>query len=218
MTKDEYLALITSEHRNKPKFVATVSASVSPFAKLQEVLRSLPKEFDIETAVGVQLDAVGVWIGRSRYVGEPISGVYMEWDGTAAVGWEGGVWKGPFDPSEGIVNLPDDSYRLLLKAKIAANNWDGTIPGAYAVWEQIFTGSYIIMEDLQDMTMAIGVSGIPLSALDTELLERGYLPLKPAGVRIRDYAVVPAAGVLFSWDMETSSAFAGWDTGNWTNY
>jgi len=218
MTTDEYLALITSEHRSRPKFVATVQASVSPFARIQEVLLSLPREFDVDTAVGVQLDAVGVWIGRSRYVGAPITGVYMEWDTTAALGWEGGVWKGQFDPDAGIVNLPDDSYRMLLKAKIAANQWDGTIPGAYAIWERIFTGSYLIIEDLQDMTMAIGVSGIPLSTLDTELLERGYLPLKPAGVRIRDYAVVPAAGVLFAWDMETSSAFAGWETGNWTNY
>lgn len=218
MTTDEYLSLITSEHANRERFVETVRVSVSPFAKIQEVLKSLPREFDIDTAIGVQLDTLGIWIGRSRRVGSPISGVYFAWDETAAVGWEGGVWKGVYDPDEGLVELPDDSYRLLLKAKIAANHWDGTIPGAYQVWESIFTGSYLIIEDLQDMTMAIGVSGMPLSTLDTELLERGYLPLKPAGVRIRDYAVVPAAGVLFSWDMETSSAFAGWETGNWTNY
>lgn len=218
MTTDQYIDLITSEHAERPKFVETVRASVSPLSKVQEVLRSMPAAFDVDTAVGVQLDTIGLWVGRSRYVGTPISGVYMTWDSTAALGWEGGVWKGQFDPDEGLVELPDDSYRLLIKAKIAANHWDGTIPGAYAVWEQIFKDSYLIIEDLQDMTMAIGVSGIPLSTLDTALLERGYLPLKPAGVRIRDYAVVPTAGVLFSWDMETSAAFAGWETGNWTNY
>lgn len=218
MTTDEYLALITTEHQNRPKFIATVSASVSPFAKIQEVLRSLPRAFDIDTAVGHQLDVLGEWIGRSRRINEPISGVYMEWDGAANVGWEAGNWKGPFDPDDGVISLPDDSYRLLLKAKIAANAWDGTIPGAYAVWENIFTGSYLIIEDLQDMTMAIGVSGIPLSTLDTELLTRGYLPLKPAGVRIRDYAVVPTEGVLFAWDVNESAAFAGWEIGNWTSY
>jgi hypothetical protein len=219
MTTQEYADLITSEHRNKPRFVATVEMSVSPFAKIQEVLRSLPEEFDIDTATGVQLDTIGIWVGRSRYIGTPITGVYFEWDNVnTALGWEGGIWKDPFDPAEGLTTLPDDSYRLLLKAKIAANYWDGTIPGAYAIWENIFTGSYLIIEDLQDMTMAIGVSGMPMSTLDTQLLERGYLPIKPAGVRIRDYAVVPVAGVLFSWDMETSAAFGGWEIGNWTNY
>ena len=218
MTTDEYLALITTEHQNRPKFIATVSASVSPFAKIQTVLRSFPRAFDIGTAVGQQLDGLGEWIGRSRRINEPISGVYMEWDTTAAVGWEAGVWKGQFDPNEGLVELPDDSYRLLLKAKIAANQWDGTIPGAYQVWEQVLTGSYLIIEDLQDMTMAIGVSGIPLSTLYTRLLTRGYLPLKPAGVRIRGYAVVPTKGVLFGWDVNESAAFAGWEIGNWTSY
>ena len=217
-TTDGYLALITSEHSERPRFVDTVRVSVEPFAKLQEALRSLPRAFDVDEAVGVQLDAVGIWVGRSRRINEPIDGVYFEWDGLASVGWEAGTWKGEFDPDEGIIELPDDAYRLLLKAKIAANSWDGTIPGAYAVWERIFSGSYLIIEDLQDMTMAVGVSGIPLSTLDTELLTRGYLPLKPAGVRIRDYAVVPTEGVLFSWDLETSAAFAGWDTGNWTSY
>jgi hypothetical protein len=218
MIVEEYLALITSEHADRPKFRATVEASVSPLAKVQDMLRSLPAAFDVDTAVGVQLDAVGMWIGQSRRINQQISGVYMEWDGAATVGWENGSWKGEFDPSAGIIDLPDDSYRLLLKANIAANNWDGTIPGAYAVWENIFKGSYLIIEDLQDMTMAVGVSGIPLSTLDRELLTNGYLVLKPAGVRIRDYAVVPTEGVLFSWDMPTSSAFGGWETGNWTNY
>ena len=32
-----YLDLITDEHKERPKFVATVQASVEPFAKLQEI-------------------------------------------------------------------------------------------------------------------------------------------------------------------------------------
>ena len=80
MTADEYLALITSEHRGKKKFEATVAAVVAPFSKLQAVLRGLPADFDIDQAVGVQLDAVGAWIGRSRRFDTPLVGVYFAWD------------------------------------------------------------------------------------------------------------------------------------------
>lgn len=218
MSIEEYTSLITSEHRDRPKFVATVTASVSPFAKIQDVLRSLPAAFDVETAVGTQLDAVGRWVGISRRIASPITDVYMEWDSTAALGWEGGIWKGEFDPDDGLTTLPDDSYRLLIKAKIAANHWDGTIPGAYAVWENVFNGSYLIIEDLQDMTMTVGVAGVALSTLDTKLLEDGYLVVKPAGVRIRDYAIIPVAGVLFAWDSPETEIYGGWEIGKWTTY
>lgn len=218
MSIDKYLSYITNQHAQRPKFVATVSASVAPFVKIQEVLLSLPKAFDVDTAIGNQLDVVGQWVGIGRVLNEPITGVYLEWDGDENVGWDFGIWQGEFDPDDGLLSLPDDSYRLLIKAKIAANHWDGTIPGAYKVWEGAFEGSSLIIEDLQDMTMTIGVSGVELSTLDTKLLEDGLLVVKPAGVRIRDYAIIPVAGVLFAWDFEETDIYGGWEIGKWTSY
>ena len=215
MTIETYLNLITSEHRDKPKFEATITAGVSPFAKIQDVLNGLPADFDIDTATGVQLDAVGVWIGRSRRIDTPLVGVYFAWDDLASDGWESGIWKGPFDPDSGLVDLPDDSYRVLLKAKIAANSWDGTIPGAYAIWATVFTNSQLVIQDNQDMSMVVGIAGQPLSIVDQALLTNGYIPLKPEGVRIQYYAIAPAAGALFAWDTDESTALAGWDTGQW---
>ena len=80
-----------------------------------------------------------------------------------------------------MVRLPDETYRLLLKAKIGANRWDGTVPGAYEVWESAFadTGSLILMQDNQDMSVVIGLAGTPLDAVMRNLLLQGYLPLKP---------------------------------------
>jgi hypothetical protein len=215
MTNEDYLNLITSEHRGKEKFEATVVAGVSPFSKLQEVMLGLPADFDIDSAVGVQLDAVGAWIGRSRRIDTPLVGVYFTWDDLASDGWDSGIWKGPFDPDSGLVDLPDDSYRVLLKAKIAANSWDGTIPGAYAIWATVFTNSQLVIQDNQDMSMVVGIAGQPLSIVDQALLTNGYIPLKPEGVRIQYYAIAPAAGALFAWDTDESTALAGWDTGQW---
>lgn len=215
MTKDEYLALITSEHSDKPKFEATVGATVAPLARLQEVLGSLIQEFDIDSAVGVQLDIIGQWVGRPRRIDAPLVGAYFTWDDLASDGWDSGIWKGPFDPDSGLVDLPDDSYRVLLKAKIAANSWDGTIPGAYEIWATIFTNSHLIIQDNQDMSMVVGIAGQPLSIVDQALLTNGYIPLKPEGVRIQYYAVAPAVGQLFAWDVDASPALAGWDAGQW---
>lgn len=215
MTNEDYLSLITSEHRGKPKFEATVVAGVSPFSKIQAVMLGLPADFDIDSAVGVQLDAVGAWIGRSRRIDTPLVGVYFAWDDLASDGWESGIWKGPFDPDSGLVDLPDDAYRVLLKAKIAASNWDGTILGAYAIWATVFTNSQLVIQDNQDMSMVVGIAGQPLSIVDQALLTNGYIPLKPAGVRVQYYAIAPAAGALFTWDADEGSALAGWDTGQW---
>lgn len=215
MTNEDYLNLITSEHRGKEKFEATVAAGVSPFSKLQAVMQGLPADFDIDQAVGVQLDAVGAWIGRSRRIDTPLVGVYFTWDDLASDGWESGIWKGPFDPDSGLVDLPDDAYRVLLKAKIAANIWDGTIPGACAIWATVFTSSQLVIQDNQDMSMVVGIAGQPLSIVDQALLTNGYIPLKPEGVRIQYYAIAPAAGALFAWDADEGSALAGWDTGQW---
>lgn len=215
MTNEDYLNLITSEHRDKPRFVETVAATTAPFSAIQNVLNGLLRDFDIDHAVGVQLDAVGAWIGRSRRIDTPLVGVYFAWDDLASNGWDSGIWKGPFDPDSGLVGLPDDAYRVLLKAKIAANNWDGTIPGAYAIWETVFTNSQLVIQDNQDMSMVVGIAGQPLSIVEQALLTNGYIPLKPAGVRVQYYAIAPAAGALFAWDADEGSALAGWDTGQW---
>ena len=216
MTKDEYLALITSEHSDKPKFEATVGATVAPLARLQEVLGSLIKEFDIDSAVGVQLDVIGQWVGRSRRIDTPLTGVYFSWDDVTKDGWDSGIWKGPYDPDSGLVDLPDDAYRLLLKAKVAANNWDGTIPQAYEIWTTAFgTDTYLLIQDNQDMSMVVGIAGIPLTAVEQALLTNGYIPLKPEGVRIQYYAVAPAEGSLFAFDVAEGSALAGWDHSQW---
>lgn len=229
---NDYLGLITSEHQDKPKFLATVQASVEAFVGLQNTLFSLPGNFDIDTAIGVQLDVLGEWIGRSRYVSKPITGVYFEWDGDGSLGWQKGVWQGQFDPSSGIVSLPDENYRTLLKAKIVANSWSGSIQDAYAIWASIFKGTGIFIQDNQNMTMVIGIVGQYLDALSLALLVQGYIPIKPEGVGIDFFAVLPDPDprFMFMWDanydlpsaysdgfdLDTPEIyFGGWDQGQW---
>lgn len=218
----DYLALVTSEHR-RPRFLALVEACVRPFAQAQAVLAMLPAAFDVDEAIGVQLDAVGLWVGVSRYLQTPLEGVYFSWD-VAGVGWEEGVWKGRYDPSTGLSALDDGNFRRLIKARIVANHWDGSVAQAYAAWRIAFagTGSILVIQDNQDMSMSVGIAGIRPDAVFRALLVGDYIPIKPEGVRVRWYAVTPDGGKLFAWDCE-SDALAGWpdaagDGGRWPEY
>lgn len=214
----DYTDLITSEHNDKPNFSAVVSALTSSFSDLIQFYSTVTELYDIDNAVGKQLDVVGEWVGRSRRIATPLTGVYFSWDDTVLTGWNSGIWKGPFDPSSGLTNLPDDSYRLLLKAKIAANQWDGSINAAYEAWSNIFqNGEFIIIQDNQDMSFDLVIGGTPLSAVDKIIITQGYLPLKPEGVRIANYFQAYSTGPVFSWDSEDGSGtyLAGWGTGEW---
>lgn len=209
-----YTSLIASEHQNAPKFMATVAASCQPFADILAVLLSIPGLYDLDAAAGAQLDTVGEWVGISRELSEPLTGVYFSLD-TAGLGLDQGSLLGPFDPTTGIVALPDDSYRTLVRAKIAANQWDGTVPQAYAIWNLIFSpvGSQILIQDNSNMTMLLALFGSLPNAVTIALFGQGLLDLKPAGVQVVQRYIPTAADTpYFGLDIE-SAAIAGLDVG-----
>ncbi|AOI65565.1 hypothetical protein WS51_18360 [Burkholderia territorii] len=133
----DYAALITSEHRNQPRFSAVLGALVQPLVDQMNVLESMPGKFDLDDAVGVQLDDVGLWVGVSRKIRTPLTGIYFSFD-VAGLGFDQGIWKGPFDPDTGLTVLDDDTYRLVIRAKIGANHWDGTLESSAAILNSIF--------------------------------------------------------------------------------
>lgn len=182
-----YLQLITSEHNQKPKFMALVGMMVQAFADNAALLNALVSgKFDLDTALGAQLDIIGLWVGVSRNLSVAITGTGFTWT-TAGLGWGQGSW-GDSGTTQ-VVRLDDAHYRTLLRAKIAANHWDGTIPGAYDVWNILFegTGYSIQIVDNGDMTMQMGLIGPTPDALTLALFEGGYLDLRPAGVQITSY-------------------------------
>jgi len=179
----EYTQLITPEHADKPKFSAMVAAVAGAFVSSQNFLNSMPSAFDLDEAVGAQLDILGLWIGVSRRIKVPVSNVYFSWD-TAGVGWEQGVWLQSTDATSTISVLDDDTYRLVLRAKIGANNWDGTIITAAPILSEIFedSGTYVQIRDNGDMSFTAYILGPEPSALKMALISGGYIPIKPAGV------------------------------------
>lgn len=209
----DYQNLVTSEHQDKPKFMATVAFSVAIAVQIQSLLTSMMVEggiFDLSTPpVGNQLDIIGEWVGVSRNVTEPISGVYFSWD-TPGLGWDSGVWQ-PANQPTAVVSLPDDVYLTLILARIAANHWDGTTEGAYRIWAILFATLNLLIIDNENMSFVVALEGAPIDSLTQALLTQGYLPLKPEGIRITEYVVAVDSNPLFAWDI----AGRGWDTSSW---
>lgn len=213
---NDYTKRITPEHADSPKFVALVDATTGDIASIRDMESGLVQAFDLDTAIGAQLDAVGEWVGISRKINTPIAGVYFSFD-TAGVGFDQGIWKGPFDPDTGITTLPDDTYRILIRAKIGANRWDGSMAGWKAIIDQVFPPeTNIFAQDNGDMTMTVVVAGEPPSALFLALLTEGYLTLKPEAIGVAFYFVNSVPGIpAFGFDADTTTV-GGFDVGAWT--
>jgi hypothetical protein len=215
-TVQRYLDLVPAANAVQPNFIAALTAMLQGFADLQDTMNPLVGIFNPNTAVGQQLDFVGQWVGVSRELSIPLTGVYFSW-GVSGVGWGQGTWFQTGDSPSELDALPDDSYRLLMASVISSNYWDGSVPGAYNIWAIVFAaqGYTFLIQDYQDMTMAIIVIGPTITAIMLALMIEGFIILRPAGVGIRGYFMpsVPGAPV-FGWGVENSS-ISGWGVGAW---
>lgn len=167
-----YSDLITSEHRKRPKFKAVVELLVSGLTDEMKTLASCPVLYDLDMAIGQQLDVLGVWIGLNRTVSIPT----------------------------GAVELSDADYRLLLRSKIASNYFNGSFEQYQSILSSLFVGSgtILVAVDNQDMSIDIYVLGNPPTPLQIALMQSGFLPPKPEGVRINGFVPIgltPAFGL-----------------------
>jgi hypothetical protein len=211
-----YLDLITSEHNDKPLFIAYLTTLLQPIVDIQALLSSFVGKFDLDAAAGAQLDTLGLWIGASRNVTVPLENVFFSFD-TLGQGFDEATWWSGINPLTGLVVLPDDAYRTLLRAKILANVWDGTVPGAYSVWDAMFagTGMGLLLQDLGGMHMLFATTGPVPDAVTLALIEGGFLGLRPAGVRINYYVTPTVADTpYFGFDV-VNGTVAGFDEGAW---
>ena len=153
-----YLGRVVPQHR-KPKFLKWLDTNIQPFFDGEKLLKSFDDYFNLEMSQGVQMQVTGDIVGRNRVLS--------------------------FDPADGSSPILDDeTYRLLQKAKISMNQWDGTIPGIYELWGNLFPQYKLVVQDNQDMTMDLYIGSL-VPPIMMELMGRGYIAPKPMGVLIR---------------------------------
>lgn len=175
-----FTGLITSEHQEKEKFVQTVSLSCQGFADQIALCGIAASLYDLDRAVGVQLDAVGLWVGVTRLVAIDAN-VYFSWD-TDRVGWDQGIWWQVGDAESTVTQLSDADFRNLIRLKILCNNSDGTLPTATKILEQADPNGNATVRAVEgDMTVTFSISG-EISYTAINIISGGYIPIKAAGV------------------------------------
>lgn len=139
-----YSNLLILQYHNKPKARATIEATTDlmPDNLIQGVING----FDINTAVGKQLDILGEYVGVDRnYI------------------------------SNGAVTLlSDDEYRLLLKLKIACNTSDYSHKNIDESLYEIF-GVRVRMDSIGNMEMTYFVPSQSINVIQAAI-EKNVLP------------------------------------------
>ena len=155
---EDYLNIITSEHRQQPKYIAMLTAYLRKLQDAQLVIEAFDLHFDLNEAIVAQLDRLGDIVGRSRILA--------------------------FQPESRSALLDDDNYRLIIKAKILQHHWAGTIEDMANLFQQVFPDMQLKIIDHQNMSMEIQVTGLR-DDLQLQMLNNGYVIPKPEGVRIK---------------------------------
>jgi hypothetical protein len=99
---------------------------------------------------------------------------------------------------------------------VAANMWVGTIPGAYAAYDALFTNTsfFVLIQDYGDLSMDVVLVGESPDAITKALFMTGELDLKPAAIKLRRMlptiypAATPGGTPLFGVGVE-NNAIAG---------
>lgn len=191
-----YLNLLTSEYRppNSPKLNAFLKALLQKYDDISQCQVQLDMAFDVDNAVGAQLDVLGTIVGVNRQMRQSVT--------VGAITY---------------TEFPDYAFRLLVKLYIAMNQWDGTIPGVYEVWNTVLgsLGYGLLVQDDQDMTMFYVFLNPPADPLLLAILSQGYFDLRPAAVRLKGYFTPSIPGdPIFGWGMENAVS-EGWNQGCW---
>lgn len=185
----DYTTLLTSQHAYKPKLTAWLTVLTGALGSVSDTLLTIPPLFDVDSAVGDQLDKVGQWVGIGRLQPIPNTLTFFSWN-TAGLGWNAASWRGPFEPVYTYITLDDDTYRAIIKAKIGGNYWVGTSEGAQAIGAEAAAGLGVtcyVLDNL-DMTVTVYVVGTPSSYL-LQMIKNGLIPPKAAGVRLASYRI-----------------------------
>ena len=176
---DTYRKLLTSEYRHSPKLTRWLVWLLNSGTTYTNFIQMFVKAFDLDVAVGYQLDTIGRLVGVKRLL--------------------------EFVPSGGESPLLDDeTYRFLIKATIIKNTWKGKLEDLYSAWRVLYPESKLFqIQDLQDMTFNVIIAG-DFSSLQKELISKGYIIPKPEGVRINLMTITDTSGYpLFSYDLDT---------------
>jgi len=196
---DQYVDLLIKQYWQQTKAPAEIEAWATPWDGVYQFTRDFIDAFDVDLAVGDQLDTIGAIVGLSRVAPLVIPKIAFGFEGNPnARGFDdkfGSVvntapFANRFEPAATSLQLSDAQYRFLIKAKIAVNTASAFIASddgnsIQDVISFLFDGRAYVTDNF-DMSLTLSLPfDVDLTILNV-ILRLGLLP-KPQGV---DYAVI----------------------------
>jgi hypothetical protein len=133
---DEYKKLLIIQYSDKPKALAQIQLTVSKLEEVYNLISSFKTAFDLDIAVGKQLDIIGKMVGISRKVPFAVPKNYFGFEGHPHSYPMGNKFienfvsypmKNKFEIPYTTGELNDYDYRFFMKAKIIKNNTKSTM-------------------------------------------------------------------------------------------
>lgn len=154
-----YLDLLIFQYQDKPKIRAELELLVGKFEDVKKLDDSLPIAFDIDKAVGKQLDVIGRIVGLPRKTDNVIPKVYFGFydENSNAVGFGDGAFYTFESEQYSDLELNDTDYRFFLKAKISINFMKNNIHKINDIISFLFSNNAYV-EDNRDTTFTLWVN------------------------------------------------------------
>lgn len=151
---DYYANLLILQYRQKPNAYAMIQTLVKPVI-MDQLPAQVEAAFEIDTAIGVQLDVIGEYVGISR---------------------SGFDFSGP-------VTLNDTDYRQLIRIKIVQNNFGSSLATIQDFLNRFFAGTIFVF-DFRSMRIGYFLNSGSLSLELAQFFIRAGLLPKPMGVQL----------------------------------
>ncbi|MDH0030304.1 MULTISPECIES: DUF2612 domain-containing protein [unclassified Acinetobacter] len=189
MSIDKYIGLLTSQHREKPKFEATIRASIEPILNNKDSIASLPSYFDLESATGDQLITIAKWVGAPTAIPDAIPMPYFGFEGQPeALPYGetddpeiGGFWRESGVSGNAAKTIDTTLLRRVIRAQIYKNQCNCTFFDAFQILSLVLDESFTI-NDSGEMWISMGFD--ESMSIANRQLAKMMIP-KPAGVEFR---------------------------------
>jgi hypothetical protein len=187
---NEYLGLVTSQHRQKTKFIESIRVAITPIVGCQNLLSKMSELHDLETATGNSLEQLALWTGTPLiipgaaqleyfgFIDQENAMTFGETDDPSI----GGYFRESGQSGTGGLTPTGDFLRRLIKARILKNKSTGNINETKPILELALNHSHFKVFDNKDMTVTFKNLATQFTTMQ-KILVQMFFPL-PAGVEL----------------------------------
>lgn len=166
--KEYYSGLLIAQYKEKPKAKATIEALAGPIVMNQMPL-AVQDAFQVDSAIGVQLDVIGKYVGASRTV---------------------------TGPNKIKVTLDDADFRILVKIAIVKTHSSSSLYEIESLLAQYFPNQIVITDNATMQINYFISNEIGSTDLQYAITYGDYLP-RPMGVEVAVVVVPPLTDNYF---------------------